>query len=429
MSYDLQFLVNLAKSCSPFYKKLYAELPQNFKLQDIPVIDPLVFDEAVRDPMNNSLLTRPERGLVLKSGGTTGGPKYTFYSKEEWEHFSRLAGSLHDKYEIIKNGDRLMYLLGCGNLYGGMFLGYQVQMFSQSDTLILLQGHQSPLDDILKTLQYFSPNIIFSPAPTFIKIIQKIQEQKLQNIRVDRYLICGDLIQVEQYEAIKEFFPNIIINNDFYASTDAGFIGFSDPDCGLNEFREFKEYAEIEIIDGDGQLIELENKEGNIISTNYTRTLMPVIRYPVGDIGYWCEPKESKNRKFKLTGRAIFKEKIISLVGCAVDYYVIRNAITTCEAYSKIDVFQVIIDTKNNKDRLIINYTTNKLDADQRKKFENEVIDNIYNHYPDLKEIIEEDKLNPFEIKHVGYMDLDYNPLSSKLNRLTDYRNSTKNNI
>jgi phenylacetate-CoA ligase len=44
--------------------------------------------------------------------------------------------------------------------------------------------------------------------------------------------------------------------------------------------------------------------------TNLTRTLMPIVRYPVGDRASWCEPAGTPQRKFALQGRSAQSRRV-----------------------------------------------------------------------------------------------------------------------
>jgi phenylacetate-CoA ligase len=52
------------------------------------------------------------------------------------------------------------------------------------------------------------------------------------------------------------------------------------------------------------EVIEACNRPGQLIITNLTRKLMPLLRYPVGDRACWREPSGTPKRKFALLGRS-----------------------------------------------------------------------------------------------------------------------------
>ncbi|MFX5046192.1 hypothetical protein ABTC39_20460, partial [Acinetobacter baumannii] len=79
-------------------------------------------------------------------------------------------------------------------------------------------------------------------------------------------------------------FPNARIASIGCACVDAGLIGLSTPDCLADEHRVFEPETIVEIIDeATGEPIDEINRSGMLVVTSLTRTLMPLIRYPVGD--------------------------------------------------------------------------------------------------------------------------------------------------
>ena len=110
--------------------------------------------------------------------------------------------------------------------------------------------------------------------------------------------------KAEQIALLKQVFPLARIGSVGCASVDAGLIGYADPDCAHGEHRVFDEDSVVEIVDEDsGEPIEEPGRRGLLLVTNLQRRLMPVIRYPSGDLACWREAP-GPNRKFALLGRA-----------------------------------------------------------------------------------------------------------------------------
>ena len=89
--YTLKEIVGFAMANSSFYGELYKNIdPENFQLKDLPVIEQEKFWMA-NNISENSLLTGAiSDGIVLKSGGTTGHPKFSIFTKTEWENFTQI---------------------------------------------------------------------------------------------------------------------------------------------------------------------------------------------------------------------------------------------------------------------------------------------------------------------------------------------------
>jgi hypothetical protein len=84
---------------------------------------------------------------------------------------------------------------------------------------------------------------------------------------------------------------------------DAGIVGLPVGPPGQMD-EKFATYAVsvpnviMEIIADTGEVITKEGQRGQIVVTNFMRRLMPVIRYPMGDITEWVNYGERKFRFF-----------------------------------------------------------------------------------------------------------------------------------
>ncbi len=75
--YPLESIVSIARSLSPYYKELYADLPETgWKLSDLPLVDQKKFWEYNTVDNNRLLTGEMSDGIIFKSGGTTGNPKF-----------------------------------------------------------------------------------------------------------------------------------------------------------------------------------------------------------------------------------------------------------------------------------------------------------------------------------------------------------------
>ena len=113
-------IIDFARSHSPFYKDLYSHLPPDPTLQDLPVLPQDKFWEA-NNPRNNKLLTTPfDDGVVFKSGGTTGNPKYSWFTHMEWKTFTKTFGA--GISGNLRGGERVANLFYSGDLYASFFI-------------------------------------------------------------------------------------------------------------------------------------------------------------------------------------------------------------------------------------------------------------------------------------------------------------------
>ncbi|MCB0368956.1 MAG: hypothetical protein KDD45_05750, partial [Bdellovibrionales bacterium] len=114
--YSLEELINIAKEKSPFYKKLYKNISAPYELEKIPLMDSHEFWASNSINQNQILTEAQSDGIVFKSGGTTGNPKFSFFTLEEWELFTQAFGEGMRKGGL-KKGDKIANLFYAGDLY------------------------------------------------------------------------------------------------------------------------------------------------------------------------------------------------------------------------------------------------------------------------------------------------------------------------
>ncbi|MDD3654979.1 MAG: hypothetical protein PHO01_12535, partial [Desulfotomaculaceae bacterium] len=90
--YSLEYIIDYARKHSPYYARLYKKMGENPALTDLPLIDQNRFWENASMKGGSVLTARQLDGQVLKSGGTTGAPKYAPYTSEEWDTMCRING-------------------------------------------------------------------------------------------------------------------------------------------------------------------------------------------------------------------------------------------------------------------------------------------------------------------------------------------------
>lgn len=116
-----------------------------------------------------------------------------------------------------------------------------------------------------------------------------------------------------------------------------------------DEHRVFEPETIVEIIDeATGEPIDEINRSGMLVVTSLTRTLMPLIRYPVGDLAAWREPPGSKHRKFILQGRSSLGHRL--RVGYASLFPDEIAALITEEMGHQ--QWQLMLEHADNRDRL-----------------------------------------------------------------------------
>lgn len=416
--YSFEEIVNFARFNSEFYRDLHKNVPIGEKdITKYPIINQEKFWEA-NSLENNKLLTGPiENGIVLKSGGTTGNPKYSYFSSEEWYEFIKIS-SIGFKANGIKPGDRIANLFYAGELYASfLYITFVIENAGVGVNFPI--SGQAPIDEIVDFIRKLKINIIAGVPTTIMSLFDYIVKHNITDFKVNRILFGGESFYQDQRETIKSIIPEIEISSILYASVDGAELGYVDNTCEVDEHRRFDQTTILEIVDEDtGESIEEQNIPGKLIVTNLYRKLMPLIRYPAGDRAMWTEPKGTPNRKFKLLGRSEEGARI----GCATLY--IQDALKVINYFKNqihIINFQIVIKHYDNKDQGIIRLVLQNSE-EQSDVLANKILAKLYEERVMLKELVEKGLIHPMKIEWITNDMLVTNIRTGKTKRIIDKR-------
>ena len=107
--WSIKEIIENAKTLSPYYRELYKN-SRFEKLSDLPVTNQEKFWKA------NVLTSDKRDGIVFKSGGSTGAPKYSYFTSLEWQSFTETFGWGMSQ-GILEDYDRVANLFYVGDLY------------------------------------------------------------------------------------------------------------------------------------------------------------------------------------------------------------------------------------------------------------------------------------------------------------------------
>jgi len=422
--YALSEIVACAKDKSPYYRKLYKHIadPSRVKLSDLPVIDQGDFWNA-NTIRNNQLLTGPmEDGIVFKSGGTTGQPKFSIFTREEWDTFTAVFGEGMGHTGLVK-GDRIANLFYAGELYASFnFIMKSVEACPIPTVQFGISGAAAPAV-IIKTIDDFDINVIGGLPTTILNVAEHYAQEpeNFPNIKVEKILFGGESMYPDQRNRLQAIFPGVKISSIGYASVDAGLLGYADQSCGVDEHLVFSKSTIFEIVDEQTlELIEEPSRPGKVLITNLTRLLMPIIRYPVGDIAIWKDAasKENPDRKFIILGRS---EEAARIGPVSLYYDDMRAFLDKANVGFRINAFQLVTKHFDTRDALILKIATTESDLDCRK-IEDTLIEMFNLERPMFAQAAEQKIIHPLTIEWSAPGEIEINARTGKLRRVIDQR-------
>ncbi|SCX72027.1 phenylacetate-CoA ligase [Pseudomonas sp. NFACC32-1] len=296
---------------SRYYQRHLGHLPsQGCALQDIPVADVNDYWSDSQDLDTWEVLTdRVQDALVFKTGGTTGQGKLSVYTHQEWQWMLDCFGrSLSTQ---LKAGDRVANLFFSGDLYASfLFIHGALSRVEAAITEFPFTGSVEP-DILADAITAHHINVLAGVPAHLLAFASHLNQQGRTLPQVTTVLFGGEHLFEGQLPSLRSALPKARFTSIGYASVDAGLVGASTPDCNPGEHRVFDEQTQVEIIDElSGDVIEACDRPGNLVVTNFTRTLMPILRYPVGDRACWREPVGTPRRKFALQGRSSHSQRV-----------------------------------------------------------------------------------------------------------------------
>lgn len=413
--WSLKEIVEHAKKHSPFYRNLYSNIRFE-KLSDLPIAEQSLFWKS------NVLTSEKRDGIVFKSGGSTGAPKYSYFTSLEWQSFTTSFGWGMSQ-GILSDYDRVANLFYVGDLYASfLFIKDSLQWIPVEEKKILqfpIAGATDP-DQILKTLEEFSINVMVGVPSAILTLLEYYEsnKEKYPGVKLQKLLFGGESLYPDQHLALKKIFPDIQISSIGYASVDGGLLGYSDSHCKDGEHRVFDDANIIEIVDPDtNEVIAEKNIVGKVLLTNLTRKLMPIIRYPAGDLAMWVEDDGVPNRKFKLQGRS---DEAARLGTISVYFEDTRSMVmkTLNEIFGL--QFQMVLNHYQNIDELILRIAGPGLKFDDQ--IASRLIDAFIKEKPVYHDVLSKKLIHPLKIEIVEMNLLETNSRTGKLKRVIDNR-------
>ena len=412
-------LVSFARKNSPYYRERYANLPEHVsELNQIPVLDHQSFWTANTGlPPENQVITGPlTDGVVFRMGGTTATPKASCVTREEFHQGAQSwAASL--VRAGLQPGDRVGNLLYGGDLYKGFFSLSFALTDGPTPNFHLPIG-VAPLESQAWTLRTYAATVLVAMPTTVCRLAEYLikLDQSVPSVRLVIY--SGEYLHKDQKVLLSRAFPSARFGPVQYLSTDGGLIGSPDaPPGGVDQNCEIYTVNGpnmiMELVTDTGDLITAEGVKGDIVITNLSRRLMPVIRYPMGDAAEWVD---YSSRKFRLCGR--------SAVGVRVgptsyDMASLKEIVTKSLKDENVNGFQVILRRAKGMDEMVFRIACQPRNPEQSSRGVQVEMDRVHEIWA---QDLAEGFVNPLVIDWVSVQDLHYNARSGKLKEIIDMR-------
>lgn len=410
-------LVAFVRERSPFYRHLYADLPAGpVRLADLPIIEHEAFWQA-NTVADNQLLTGPVMdGIIYKTGGTTQAPRMSVYTRAEtvavariWAQGLATAG--------VRPGDRVANLFYVGEMYASFIHNlFSLQEMSVPTVHLPIGGSASP-DYAAHTIEDLAATVVIGPTTTLCRLAAQAVDNDRPLSTVDLLLFAGEAFYGDQRALLRQAFPRAQVNSLGYASIDGGMLG--GPIAGGADPREHRVFVPdilMEIIDVEtGEPIHEPGRPGKVVTTDLVRRLMPVIRYPVGDMAEWVDVAD---RRFRLLGRADEGARVGPVTVYLDDVRgLVESVLDGCPTAG----VQLLLRRRDAKDELVVRVAAEPADAEVRSKA---LVTGLETIRPMFAEHVRAGMIQPLVVEWVAAGALDFNPRTGKLIPLLDVRDT-----
>lgn len=300
----LRALLELARARSPFYRERLAGLPLHDPevLTTIPVLskEDLV---ANSPPESETLLTGPlESAYLFRSGGTTGAPKFSPFSVDEFKQWVAIFQRTYGAAGLTPQ-DRVANLFVSGSLYASFI--FINRMVEEMGCLNLPFTSSAPADTVSAQVERFSLNVLMGIPSWLLEVVSQLTPAAAE--KVTKVFYGGENLYPEEREWLHERLPNLrVLASGGYAAVDAGMMAFQ---CSASQGGIHHVHADhviLELIDPETLQPVAPGEVGVILVTTLDRPMMPLIRYRIGDVGRWVAgdcPCGRQMPRFELLGR------------------------------------------------------------------------------------------------------------------------------
>ncbi len=421
--YTLNEIVGKAQKASKYFQEEYKDIHlSNFKdanelLLALPTTDHKKF-WSLHKFFSNPLTTEEAHGILFKSGGSTGHPKFSYFSAEEWDTFCKIFG-WGISQGILSENDRVANMFYAGDLYASFIFIKDSFQSVPKKFLQLPIGGGLTASVFEQQLNEFKMTALCGVPTAIIQLISEVLEKNPDSLKsIKKILYGGESMYVDQMDWLKSVIPELQISSVGYASVDAGLLGYCAQDCLIDEHRCFDDATIMEILEEDSDTpINEVGKPGRLYVTNLTRILMPILRYPAGDRAVWIEPPGTKNRKFKILGRS---EEAARVGTVSVDFEDLRNLLQDVLADHHGFQFQMVLSHTEQMDQLELKISL--LGHHDSAALKKKIISEFLKQKSTFAVAEKKGLIHPLQINFCDLQAFEKNQRTGKLKRIVDKR-------
>lgn len=298
-------LVEFARSASPFYRRLYRDMPEAVtdprQLPPVGKRDLMAnFDDWVTDPYITLAKLRSEllsdlsrlgtlyrgRYLVVTSSGTSGEPVVVIHDRFSWVVVNAVV-RIRERHSLIRASEARDFLLRGVKAAalvagGGHFAGVALTEAARRRAPLIARRLRvfsvlGPLPELVAELNAFKPTLLYGYPSA---MIQLAAEQKAGRLKVRPVLaICsGENLSAAGGVAIESAFGCRVTER--YLSSEVPALTSQ---CRNGAFHVNTDWYILEPVDANYRPVPAGTTSHTVLVTNLANRVQPLIRYDLGD--------------------------------------------------------------------------------------------------------------------------------------------------
>lgn len=296
----LEEIVNHARENSPYFKKLYEEVPENFELTNLPPTDKKSlmehWDDWVCDrdlkleevemflqDTDNIGQKMKKKYLVFTTSGSTGNPLISVYDKTA----NNIMGGISACRSYARKEDLMAFMKRGGKSIGvfadeGFYLGnssirFRLRSMPWKKKQLAVSSALYPIEKIVQQLNQFQPDMLGGYPSNLELLIEEVKEGRLQ-ISPVIIMTGGEYLSDTLRMKLAETFHCYVQTS--YSCTEGGTVAC---ECRKQHFHINEDWLIVEAVDKDGNPVEDGVQSDKIYLTNLYNYTQPYIRYEVTD--------------------------------------------------------------------------------------------------------------------------------------------------
>ena len=297
----LRELVAYAREHSPYLAKLYADLPEDFTLADLPIVqkkdmlenyDDYVTDRNIHMQDVLKYVERPAEDTslllgqysALRTSGSTGNPlpmvRDDYHNKIHGQMMAqRLMGGIPPEVLSLKHNRyaSVIHLANGASSYNA-FLRTKAAFPEVVHNLMGLSCLDS-VNHLVEQLNEFHPTSLTGYPSMLVPLAV---EQMKGNLKLDVKMVCtsAEMLTEKDYQVLREAFRCPVLNN--YCMTEGGEVAMT---RGSSHLHINEDWVIVEPVDKDMNLLgESDEWSSGLLITDLSNYVQPIIRYYVSDV-------------------------------------------------------------------------------------------------------------------------------------------------